>query len=690
MSSQRDPILEKLTEISNQLGRLNFADTAYPVWTDTVDYPNQLPLAGQPGAGAPGETRPDSARGTIGAVLGWRLNPSDPAGFVAALNRAFRLVEDEQGNTTARWVPPSYSVQSLEVGLGAVTGAQASLLAQARVAVEQVRPLIEGLTPLDPDSDREDVEAVRGLILSELQELVNQLGTEGGPVPQRVDSSFDLLLGAGITNTGPNGDQIKPYDVENGGGQLGLLRERLHLESGRVNTIDEEERLTNFLIVISNIDTMRVTWLTQRKNFRGADASAFLGTQLVLLTRALLVVAESVQEIYFALDSVFVGPSERQVTLLPTTPQKITVAELLSWVEEIASKKGLDVIRNSGKDGIIHAFSPVVSEMRRLVHEVAAVINHEPPADRAAAQARARLRAEANLPPGLYTQRVVVAWLGLAAHLGNVLELVRPIRRTRPRIVAVEPERAPLGAVPRLAIDGEDFGEGARVFLTRRPSAQVSIDFNTTAADIEGTEVTLVSETQIDANFDLDEPAAPGTWSVVVVNADGSIAYGADLFEIEADTGAGSEEDDEEDEGDDEGEEEDEGDEDGTEEGPGIVLSSVEQVNRVSVVGRRSPFAVTAGEINIVEVDGEGFGEAADEDREMIFSFGHSGVFVEQRATWTAAKTLESRFYIAPEVPHGSPLTLVLIDVPTGESCGSLAGVLRVEHRGKDREQIPV
>ena len=114
MSSQRDPILEKLTEISNQLGRLNFADTAYPVWTDTVDYPNQLPLAGLPGAGAPGEQRGDSARSTIGAVLGWRLNPADPVGFVAALNRAFRLVEDDQGNTIARWVPPTYSVQSLE------------------------------------------------------------------------------------------------------------------------------------------------------------------------------------------------------------------------------------------------------------------------------------------------------------------------------------------------------------------------------------------------------------------------------------------------------------------------------------------------------------------------------------------------------------------------------------------------
>lgn len=664
MSSQRDPILEKLTEISNQLGKFNFADTAYPVWTDTVDYPNQLPLAGQPGAGAPGEQRGDSARSTIGAVLGWRLNPADPAGFVAALNRAFRLVEDDQGNTIARWVPPTYSVQSLEVGLGAVTGAQASLLAQARVGVEQVRPLIEGLTALDPDSDAEDVEAIRGLILSELEQLVNQLGTEGGPVPQRVDSSFELLLGNGITNAGPNGDQIRPYDAETGGGQLGLLRDRLGLASGRVNTIDEEERLTNFLIIISNIDTLRVTWLTQRKNFRGADAGAFLGTQLVLLTRALLVVAESVQEVYFALDSVFMGPGERQVTLLPTTPQKITISELLSWVEEVASKKGLDVIRASGKDGIIHAFAPVVAELRRLVIEVADVINTETPADPGVAQAKVRLRAEANLPPGLYTQRVVVAWLGLTAHLGNVLELIRPIRRTRPRVDEVEPERAPLGATPRLAIDGKDFEAGARVFLTRRTREQVNVNPFDPSADIEGKILTVIDDDQIDANFNLaPPPAAPGAWSVVVVNSDGSVAYGAALFEIEPSPAGGS----------------------GPAPNPSpnpalnIVARTVARVNNVQVDDKKRPFAVNGDAINSAEIDGDAFDDAAKEGREMMFSFGHPGIFVQQLASWTGDNTLLSRFYVGADVKDGDLLTLNLIDVKTSKVCGSLRQAFRVE-----------
>jgi len=525
MSTNED-ILKELKGISERIGRLNFADTAYPVWTDTVDYPNQLPLAGRPAAGAPGEPRADSARGTIGAVLGWRLNPADPAGFVAALNRAFRLVEDDQGNTVARWVPPTYSVQSLEVGLGAVTGAQASLLAQARVGVEQVRPLIEALTALGPDSDQEDVEAIRGLVLAELDELLNQLGTEGGPVPQRVDSGFELLLGTGITNTGPNGDQIKPYDVETGGGQLGLLRDRLGLESSRVNTIDEEERLTNFLIIVGNIDTMRVTWLTQRKNFRGADAGAFLGTQLVLLTRALLVVAESVQEVYFALDSVFVGPSERQVLRLPTDPP-ITASELLSWVEEVASKKGIDLIRNSGKDGIIHAFAPIVAKLSALVRGVEThLVNpgQNPP-----------------LPPGLYTQRVVVAWQGLAAHLASIEELMRAVRRTQPRIVRVSPKVGFTTETSKgLAIDGEDFDEGVRVLLTTLKGDALrgkGFDNIKESERIVGTDPVLVSDRQMDADFDLSKISIPAgekklSLTALVANPDGSVAFLENAFTV--------------------------------------------------------------------------------------------------------------------------------------------------------------
>ena len=76
-------------------------------------------------------------------------------------------------------------------------------------------------------------------------------------------------------------------------------------------------------------------------------------------------IVESVQEAYDAMDSVFFGPEERQVAVLtfdttlpadgtPTTDvEPITVAELLSWIEQFASVEAPQLIEDSGKDGVL-------------------------------------------------------------------------------------------------------------------------------------------------------------------------------------------------------------------------------------------------------------------------------------------------------------------------------------------------
>jgi hypothetical protein len=106
----------------------------------------------------------------------------------------------------------------------------------------------------------------------------------------------------------------------------------------------------------------------------------------------------------------------------------------------------------------------------------------------------------------------------------------------------------------------------------------------------------------------------------------------------------------------------------------------VTRVNNKEVDFARRPFSVIAEEVNSVEIDGEGFDEAGAEGtsgREMLFSFGHPGVFVQQLASWTGERTLRARFYISSEVPNNTLLTLNLIDVKTGRVCGSLAQVLK-------------
>lgn len=121
-------------------------------------------------------------------VLAWRPRTSDPQGFVAALNQAFTMSEVE-GHTEWSWAPRSYAIQA---DMGAVTGAQASIYARARAALNQSSiPLLEGLYPLRPDADEQEMKSSRAVVRSTLTELVSELGDGGraaraacqGPVP---------------------------------------------------------------------------------------------------------------------------------------------------------------------------------------------------------------------------------------------------------------------------------------------------------------------------------------------------------------------------------------------------------------------------------------------------------------------------------------------------------------------------
>ncbi len=246
-------------------------------------------------------------------VLNWRPSgyQGDAKGFVAALNQSFALRQIE-GHTEFTWTPRSYA--AVQTGLGALTGAQASIFTRAQVARDQALPLLDGLYPLRSDADDQDVAAIRAIVRSGWTELVNELGIEGGPRVLRVDDLFRQL-------TGSLGSVINP-DPEQVGGQLGQLASLFGLSRSRVNTIDEEQNLTNFLIVADYTLGLLQSWLTQRRFFtRGSGSEPFLGTQLVLVERSLAVVAESVQEVYRAMDSVFLGREERQVVELRSSKE---------------------------------------------------------------------------------------------------------------------------------------------------------------------------------------------------------------------------------------------------------------------------------------------------------------------------------------------------------------------------------
>jgi len=386
-------------------------DIPYPLLTETALTTGSAGASsGSPGTGDLGQT----VEQTLRAVLNWRSAGfnGDAKGFVAALNQSFTLTR-VQGHTEFTWTPRSYS--SVQTGLGALTGAQASIYSRAKVALDQSLPLLAGLYPLRADADPQDVEAIRAIVRSGMTELVNELGIEGGPRVLRADSLFLQLLGPEL-DLDRERAEVETLDLDKEKSQLGQLADVFGLRRCQINTIDEEQNLTNFLILVDYVRGLKQSWITQRGFFtRGAHANPFLGTQLVLVQRALAVVAESVQEVYVAMDSVFLGVEERQVVELHYRDgehqrSSLFVAELLSWIDQVASSEGPQLIRDGGRKGV-RSFGPTIQQLAQLAQ--GALLPQQDPK---------------HLPAGYRTARVQRALQELSNHLNEASHLVNQIQ----------------------------------------------------------------------------------------------------------------------------------------------------------------------------------------------------------------------------------------------------------------------
>jgi hypothetical protein len=359
----------------------------YPVLTEEVDHG----LTTRSGYGSSGTVSGVAVERAFRDVLGWRYRATDYRGFLTALNQSF-TAKEEDGKTVWEWTPRSYAVQ---VESGAITGAQASIYTRAKNALDHSLPLLEGLTTLGTDTDEEQDLALRAIVESEFTELVNEFGYEGGPRVQRVETLFDLLLGE---------DQGGP----NPGGHLKELKHELGLDVAHVNTVVEEQNLTNFLVLVDYVrDTYR-SWCGVRDYFKG-EKDVFLGTQLVLIGRSLTVIAESVQETYFAMDSVFLGPSERQATELDFGDEgTLLISELLEWADYVATEEGPRLIREGGKVGVI-SLHTTAARLAGLVRRAQTGERGDQDAD--------------TLPEGYGTGRVQRALVELQYHLSELGKL---------------------------------------------------------------------------------------------------------------------------------------------------------------------------------------------------------------------------------------------------------------------------
>jgi hypothetical protein len=440
----------------------------YPVLTEEVGYAPS-PLArpsGAPAAMPGGAPLRQTATKAISDVLGWQLK-DDPKAFIGALNASFALATIG-GHTEATWTPRTYAVQT-DLS-GGITGAQASVYQRAQDALKQSLPLLDGLYPLFKEAADEDVAALRATVRSQFIDLVNELGLLGGPRISRVTQFFFLLLGQNLPKKKDQNFSLET-DPDKIAGSLGNLRVEFGFSTidDLVNTVEDEQNVTNFRIVSDYVTSLAQSWLNNLPFFGLTTSTPFFGTQLVLLSRQLSVVAESVGEVRFALDSVFIGPAERQTLQISFSssddPPPMFLEDLLTWIDSFASDEGPRLIQDGGKFAVGESFVPIAFQLQELVR----LAGH--PAN------------ATQLPRGYRTARVRRSLEELADQLKQLVELAAKIKHT----IRPEPKPEPEPPLAVLAISpasisvkdltppidailiGTGFKTGAKVRFNRQP-----------------------------------------------------------------------------------------------------------------------------------------------------------------------------------------------------------------------------
>jgi hypothetical protein len=511
----------------------------FSVLTEEIGYaPSPLAApSGRNGGNAAGVGLGQIATKAISDVLGWKLKAADAKGFVGALTAAFNCKEME-GHTECTWVPRTYAVQT-DLS-GGVTGAQASLYSRAKDALDQSLPLLDGLYSLDPEADEEDVTALKAVVQTQMTELVNEIGIAGGPRVSRVNQFFALILGQQLPSTTPlPAGFVLVTDPDLIQGSLGNLRDELGLDTASdfVNTVEEEQDVTNFRILSDYTTSLAQSWLNNLGFFARptpAGTQPFFGTQLVLLSRQLSVVSESVDEVRFALDSVFIGPSERQtleikfpstITLPSPRPtpspgdifindsivstKRLFVEELLSWVQRFAAEEGPRLIQEGGKFGVRSSFLPVVTNVRNLV----------------LGSTQMSLPDFQSMPRGYQTARVQRSLIELADQLDELATLADPIAH----VITAE---GPPQALAVLAVSPATASSGtATVVVTIMGTGFKSRATSTFGAGITVTKTDFLSQNLLVATLSL-AGAATGARDVIVTNPDGQFSKLSGVFTV--------------------------------------------------------------------------------------------------------------------------------------------------------------
>jgi hypothetical protein len=293
--------------------------------------------------------------------------------------------------------------------------------------------LLDGLYPLFKEAKDEDVAALRATVRSQFTDLVKELGLLGGPRISRITQLFSLLLGQQLPQNFSGVQAFLPTfktDPDQISGSLGNLRVECGFGQAddQVNTVEDEQDVTNFRIVTDYVTSSALSWLNNLQFFGLGTPTPFFGTQLVLLSRQLSVIAESVNEVRFTLDSVFIGPAERQTLQInfgspaPANTPPMFLEDLLTWIDSFASEEGPRLIQDGGKFAVGESFVPIGTKLQSLV--AGAVPGAGRPVN------------VLSLPRGYRTKRVRRSLEELRDQLQELVNLAAPISH----VITPEPE----------------------------------------------------------------------------------------------------------------------------------------------------------------------------------------------------------------------------------------------------------
>jgi hypothetical protein len=468
----------------------------YPQLTEEYRPSPMGPQGGAGGGVSGGGSLGQVALQAVSDVLGWRPSADPkPKEFLGALTQSFNLTE-VRGQVKSTWVQRSYAVQT-DLG-GRISGAQASLYTRAKDALDQSLSLLDGLYPLDPDADPEYVKALREMARSQMVEIVKEFGTVGLPSILRIDTYFHILLGEH-----PSTHQPVQFDPDKIAGTLGELRDTygIYFRGNTFNnSVADEEDITNFRVISDYMTSLRQSWIANRDFFIVSPGRiAFFGTQLVLIGRQFGSVADTVNEVRFALDSVFIGRNERQSLLLKFRDHLLPamfLEDMLVEIESFVTDEGPRLLRDGGKISVKNNILPVVRSYLHLVRQA-----HDP-------------ENKYKVPDGFRTARVRRTLDDLQDQLSELMQLIEQVEGELPpvtdklQVISLSETSGKLNTKPLVSIIGGGFTPQSVVIL-RRGSDFLAVS-----------KPDFYSDQRMDVTLNLKTvPSTPGWYDVEVKNA---------------------------------------------------------------------------------------------------------------------------------------------------------------------------